>query len=70
MSKFNSNALLYGVEDVVPTEGPPVFARPRRLAGEKMNVAKAEFDKMLSVGIVRRSSSPWAQAQWWMASVW
>ena len=60
VSKYDSSPPLHGVEHVVPTEGPPVFARPRRLAGEKLAVARAEFDKMLAMGIVRRSSSPWA----------
>ena len=58
--KYDSSPSLHGVEHVVPTEGPPVFARPRRLAGEKLAVARAEFNKMLAMGTVRRSASPWA----------
>ena len=60
VSKYDSSPPLHGVEHVVPAEGPPVFARPRPLVGEKLSVAKSEFDKMLAMGIVRRSSSPWA----------
>ena len=61
VSTFDSTSpLAHGVQHVVPTVGPPVFARPRRLAGDKLVVARAEFEKMLRMGIVRRSSSPWA----------
>ena len=42
------------------TEGRPVFAKARRLSPDKYKVAKDVFDKMLSDGICRRSSSPWA----------
>lgn len=44
----------------IPTTGPPVFCRPRRLAPEKLQIARAEFDHMLELGIVRPSSSSWA----------
>ena len=50
----------HGILHVVPTTGPPVFARPRRLFGEKLDVAKAEFQKMMDLGIIRPSSSPWS----------
>ena len=59
-SKFDAAEPAHGVRHVVPTDGPPVFARPRRLDGEKLAVAKSEFQKMLSMGIIRPSSSPWA----------
>ena len=45
---------------MVPTQGPPVFARARPLFGDKLQVAKDEFDKMLNMQIIRPSSSPWA----------
>ena len=51
---------LHGIHHVVPTRGPPVFARPRRLFGEKLSVARAEFQKMMDLGIIRPSSSPWS----------
>ena len=50
----------HGVAHTVPTTGPPVFARARRLFGEKLEVAKAEFQKMSDMGIIRPSNSPWA----------
>ena len=48
------------VRHFISTEGPPYHARPRRLDGEKLTVAKAEFKKMEELGIVHRSDSPWA----------
>lgn len=42
------------------TRGPPVACRPRRLAGERLATAKAEFDAMLQDGTARPSDSPWS----------
>ena len=42
------------------TTGPPVATRPRRLSPEKLQIAKAEFDHMLQLGIIRPSSSNWS----------
>ena len=50
----------HGVFHTVPTTGPPVFARARRLFGDKLDVARAEFDKMVQMGIIRPSNSAWA----------
>ena len=44
----------------IDTTGPPVYARPRRLAPERLILARKEFDHMLQLGIVRPSSSSWA----------
>ena len=44
----------------IETTGPPVFARPRRLAPDRFKVAKREFEHMLQLGIIRPSSSPWS----------
>ena len=62
VSKYDNSAPLHGVEHVVPTTGPPVFARPRRLAGEKLAVAREEFQKMLKIFF--------SLGKWWLASVW
>ena len=43
----------------IETTGAPVFSRPRRLPGDKLKAAKAEFNHMLQLGIIRPSSSPW-----------
>ena len=40
--------------------GAPVFSRLRRLPADKPKAAKAEFNHMLQLGIIRPSSSPWA----------
>ncbi|BHF81021.1 hypothetical protein SprV_0702415000 [Sparganum proliferum] len=37
-----------------------VFARPRRLAASRLQAAKAEFEHMLQLGIIRPSENPWA----------
>lgn len=48
------------VHHIRTTPGPPVSCSPRRLAPEKLKIAKAEFDAMLSSGVARPSDSPWA----------
>ncbi|KAM8702170.1 hypothetical protein ACLKA7_000728 [Drosophila subpalustris] len=48
------------VTHVIETTGPAVFARPRRLTGEKLLAAKREFDYMVQRGICRPSKSNWA----------
>ena len=48
------------VEHHIVTKGPPISSRFRRLDGEKLAAAKAEFLQMERDGIVRRSNSPWS----------
>ena len=50
----------HGVEHVIPTTGPFIHSRARRLSPEKLAIAKAEFENMEAMGIIRRSSSPWS----------
>jgi hypothetical protein len=51
----------HGVEHHIHTGShPPVFAKSRRFDTEKLQIAKAEFKRLKSAGIVRRSKSPWA----------
>ena len=50
----------HGVTHTISTKGAPTFARPRRLAPDKLRIAKAEFDHMLELGIIRPSQSTWA----------
>ena len=50
----------HGVAHTIPTSGPPVFARARQLFGDKLRVAKEEFQKMEELGIIRPSNSAWA----------
>uniref|UniRef100_A0A5S6QC46 RNA-directed DNA polymerase n=1 Tax=Trichuris muris TaxID=70415 RepID=A0A5S6QC46_TRIMR len=42
------------------TPGPPVACRARRLAPDRLRIAKAEFEAMLREGTARRSESSWA----------
>ncbi|KAJ1518995.1 hypothetical protein ONE63_011376 [Megalurothrips usitatus] len=48
------------VHHIRTTPGPPVAARPRRLAPAKLLVAQAEFDNMVRTGTARPSDSPWS----------
>ena len=48
------------VHYIKTTPGPPVSSRPRRLAPDRLVLAKAEFDAMLSEGTARRSGGPWS----------
>ena len=48
------------IEHHIETTGPPVSARPRRLAPDRLKVAKREFEHMPQLGIIRPSSSPWS----------
>ncbi len=51
----------HGVEHHIHTSShPPVFAKSRRLDPQKLQIAKAEFKRLESAGIVRRSKLPWA----------
>lgn len=58
-TSFNGPAK-HGVEHFITTKGPPIKERARRLTPEKLRIAKAEFDYMLSQGICKPSKSPWA----------
>ncbi|RUS74455.1 hypothetical protein EGW08_017793 [Elysia chlorotica] len=44
----------------ISTYGHPVHARARRLDKDKLSAAKAEFEELEGLGIVRRSSSAWS----------
>jgi hypothetical protein len=39
---------------------PPIYEKSRRLDPEKLQIAEAEFKRIESAGIVRKSKSPWA----------
>jgi cleavage and polyadenylation specificity factor subunit 1 len=57
---FKRSEPLHGIEHYIPTEGPPVHARARRLPPDKLAIAKEEFRNLQQLGIVRRSNSPWS----------
>ena len=50
----------HSVTHHIETTGPPVFTRSRRLAPERLRIARQEFDHMLELGIIRPSSSSWS----------
>lgn len=58
--RFRSTEVKHSVVHTIQTRGPPVFSRPRRLNPERFRVAKAEFEHMLELGIIRPSQSSWA----------
>ena len=48
------------VHHIKTTPGPPVHCRARRLAPDRLCIAKHEFENMVREGIARRSQSPWS----------
>ena len=52
--------VLHPVKHHIVTSGPPTFARPRPLFGEKLKIAKQVFDKLERQGVIFRGESPWA----------
>ena len=59
-SEISSSHPAHGVQHHIPTAGPPVFAKARRLDQDRLHQAQADFAKLEAAGIIRRSSSPWA----------
>lgn len=57
---FTPSSIKHKVEHFIPTNGPPVLARARRLSPDKLAVAKEEFNNMEEMGLIRRLSSPWS----------
>ena len=58
--QFSTVDVKHRVEHCIPTSGPPTHAKARRLSPDKLAIARREFAAMEKLGIVRRSSSPWA----------
>lgn len=48
------------VHHIRTTTGPPVYCTPRRLAPDKLKIAKQEFEDMLKNGTARPSESSWS----------
>ena len=57
---FKRSEVRHDVKHHIVTEGPPVYARFRRLSPEKLQIAKKEFNEMLKLGIIRPSKSNWS----------
>ena len=58
--KYAESDIKHSVTHHISTRGPPVSARPRRLAPDRLKKAKDEFEHMLKLGIIRPSKSTWA----------
>lgn len=50
----------HSITHSITTTGPPVSSRSRRLAPDRLKIARREFDHMLQLGIIRPSSSAWS----------
>jgi hypothetical protein len=50
--------VVHQVQHRIITTGHPVFARARRLDPARYAVARAEFDQLLRLGVIRPSDSP------------
>ena len=50
----------HGVEHHIETTGRPIFSKAPRLDSEKLALAKAEFQQLEKLGIVRCSNSAWS----------
>ena len=52
----------HGITHKIVTKGHPKFARPQRLAPDKLVTAKREFDDMIKLGVIEPSDSEWSSA--------
>jgi len=50
----------HSVKHYILTDGPPSSSKARRLDPKRLEIAKQEFQKMVDLGVCRRSSSEWA----------
>ena len=57
---FTATEPKHGVRHHIPTTGHPVQSRARRLAPDKLAVAKAELDKLVKLGVAKRGKSEYA----------
>ena len=57
---FRVKEVDHGVLHYIPTEGPPVQARARKLDPEKLAVAKSEIEKLVELGVCERGKSDWS----------
>lgn len=59
-TKTDGNKVSHSVRHYIETSGNAVASRPRRLAGERLEAAKAEVNLLLQQGIYRVSKSSWS----------
>ena len=60
-SEFTAkNRVIHNTKHVIDTSGPPLTSKVRPIYGQKLKAATEEFKQLEKLGIVKRSSSPWA----------
>ena len=52
---FKESKVKHGVEMHIPTHGPPIHAKSRRLPPEKLSSAKSTFEQMEQMDVPRAS---------------
>ena len=57
---FIHKELLHSVRHTINTTGSPCHQRSRPLSNAMRAIVKKELDRLLELGIIRRSKSPWA----------
>ena len=57
---FRVKEVDHGVLHYIPTDGPPVQSRARKLPPDKLAVAKSEMDKLVELGVCERGKSEWS----------
>ena len=55
----------HGITYKIVTKGHPVFARPRRLAPDKLVTAKRKFDEMIKLGLLNLATASGLQRFTW-----
>ena len=53
-----NTAVKHDITHHIETTGPPAFARPRRLAPERLQIARKKFEHILQLGIIRPPLAP------------
>ena len=57
---FTPKEVSHGVRHHIPTNCHPIQSKVRRLNPDKLEIAKQEFEKLVSLGICYRGKSEWA----------
>merc|ERR1711911_34123 len=57
---FTPKETKHGVKHHIETTGRPIQSRARKLAPDKLAIAKAEIEKLCKLGVARRAKSEWA----------
>ena len=57
---FRIKEVDHGVEHFIPTDGPPVQSKARKLSPDKLEVARQELEKLVALGVCERGKSDWS----------